>query len=327
MEKMSITTRVFLALSLAGFLVPNRAQVQDVPASAKDDALARFLAELEKQATPTKSLRILLTFRGNIPDPQGGNALTMKALLRLESLEEDADQRGASADEQATGAGKPLRWSRLDVDLTTAQGSLRTEKVRSPDGIKIHQASELTGERWLSIDRATMERLDKAARVLGTAGALPIQGDPTPSAVVGADLVRGLSRAYALEPGEDVEIDGQACMALRGKLRGAGAADVGDVPRERPDEVQLFFSKKTRLLVRMLQFQAGSELYAVHVRDVDFAAPLQKSRFVLTPPKGVRFVDVFDDELGSLRLRMELERLDAWERDQKRAGNGDGKDR
>ncbi|MCA8971488.1 MAG: hypothetical protein KDC95_16975, partial [Planctomycetes bacterium] len=86
---------------------------------------------------------------------------------------------------------------------------------------------------------------------------------------------------------------------------------------ERADEVQLFYSKKTRLLVRMLQFQRGNELYAIYVRDAEFGAPLQKSRFALTPPKGVRFVDLFDDELASLSVRLELERLEEWERKQK----------
>ncbi|MCA8971822.1 MAG: hypothetical protein KDC95_18695, partial [Planctomycetes bacterium] len=181
---------------------------QDAAAS-REVALAAFL---EKIATPSKTaptMRILLSFRGSIPDPKGGKPLTMKALLRLESLEETVE-------------GDTQRWSRLDVDLTTPQGMLRTEKVRSPDGIRIHQASELTGEKWLEIDRATVARLDKAARVLGAQGALPIEGPATPSAVVGADLVRGLARSYDLVPGADTEIDGEVCYSLAGKLRGQG---------------------------------------------------------------------------------------------------------
>ncbi|MCB9883078.1 MAG: hypothetical protein H6832_16975 [Planctomycetes bacterium] len=273
-------------------------------ATSREAALATFLERIEVPSKTAPTMRILLSFRGSIPDPKGGKPLTMKALLRLESLEETVE-------------GTTQRWSRLDVDLTTPQGMLRTEKVRSPEGIRIHQASELTGEKWLEIDRATVARLDKAARVLGAQGALPIEGPATPSAVVGADLVRGLARSYELVPGAETEIDGEVCYSLAGKLRGQGDESRIDLPRERADEVQLFYSKKTRLLVRMLQFQRGNELYAIYVRDAEFGAPLQKSRFALTPPKGVRFVDLFDDELASLSVRLELERLDEWERKQK----------
>lgn len=272
---------------------------QDAPSL---DALVK---QLETAHDRAKSLRILLSFRSRIPDPKGSKPLEMKALLRLEALEED-------------GVDGKRRWSRLDVDLVTPQGVLRTEKVRTPDGIRIHQASELTGEKWYSIDRATMLRLDKASRVLGNSGALPIQGATSPSSVVGADLVRGLSRSYDLKVERDVEIDGEACYAIGGKLRGSVEDPDLELPRERPDSVQLFFSKKTKLLKRMMQFQQGRELYSIQVRDVDFGVTLAKSRFALAPPKGTRFVDVFDDELGSLRIRMDLKRLEDWEAAQKK---------
>lgn len=284
-----------------------KASAQEAAAKKRRDDLASFVASLEAARKRTPAMRILLSFRGGIPDPQkGAKPLEAKALLRLEALEEDKN-------------GAQQRWSRLDVDLSTPLGVLRTEKVRTPDGIRIHQASELTGEKWYSIDRATMLRLDKAARVFGRSGPLPIQSATRPSAVVGADLVRGLSRSYELGLDLPAEIDGEMCDSIVGRLRRAKGSESLDLPRERPDEVRLFFSKKSKLLKRMLQMRAGRVLHSIDVRDAVFSDSIPKSRFVLEAPRGARFVDVFDDALGSLKIRKDLQRLDAYERAQKAA--------
>ncbi len=297
---------VSAAVACAAFASAQASPRQDKSVPGKDAARAQavkdLIASIEAKQQRIHNLRLTLEFRGSLPSNGGGKALELRALMRLESRRDGNAKVG---------------WSRLDVDLDTPQGPLRTEKLRTPDGIRIHLASEFTGERWLRMDRSTMHRLDRAAEVFGSTGALQSAGGGRSGSVVGADLLRGLSRSYDLEVGKPMTLDDVRCIPVTATLTKPHDSKF-DMPTQRPDKVLLYFAESDRLLRKMIQIQGGKTISTVTLRDVEIDPEIPKDRFVLRAPRGVRFTDILTDKMASVRIRMDLRRLDAWEAEQRK---------
>ncbi|MAE76409.1 MAG: hypothetical protein CMJ85_06050 [Planctomycetes bacterium] len=266
------------------------------PERARVDEL---IGRMEKSQQAIKSLRATLELTLGIPAPDGdgsGKMIEMRALMRVESMRRD------------TG-----RYTRIDVDLDTPQGPVHQRMARTPDGIRIHRASEFTGESWLKVDKETMKKLDRAAAIFGSSGALRVAGASRPGAVVGAELLKGLGLQYRLKLLEaPVNVDGQPCHAVHALIDSVRAANASApaMPTELPEAIHLYFSQKDLLLRRMVQMVGKRQLATLTLQQVEQNPKLLASRFELVPPDGVRFKDILTDELGSIRIKMDLKRLE-----------------
>ena len=124
--------------------------------------------------------------------------------------------------------------------------------------------------------------------------------------------------------------DHQRAQALRSDRPVEGkredlAPEVADtLPRERPDSVELLFDQQTKFLRRMAQKQGEQSLLVVEVRELELNPEIDKSLFRLSPPEGVKFVDVMSDPLASMRIKLDLKRLEEHEKRAKEAKGKEG---
>lgn len=302
------------AIRIAGVIALATSFTNAQASPAQDSGIAALADRMRREHGSVRSLRLTLEYRGTVPGGVGGKPIELTARMRVQSLRVPA-----------AAGGTEQRYARLDVDLMTPEGPLKTEKVRTPGGIWLHQASELTGQKWLRVDPSTMRRLDQAAEVFGSAGALRPGETARPGAVIGAELLEGLARSYRLSTGEDRVVGDEPCESVRAELEHRLDSELGAfVPRERPNEILLAFSKKDLFLREMIQKLNDRTTAALTVRDVEINPKLDPADFKLVPPEGVRFQDVMSDPVAAIRIRMDLKKLDEWQARQR--GKADSKE-
>ena len=278
------------------------------PAASWSSEVAALLARIEAKQQSIRSLQLSLEIV-NIQRPAGDKPFEIRALV---SYYGSKGPKGARA--------------RLDADFDTPEGLLRSEKVRTADGVWLHTKSSLAGEKWIQIDKRTMERLDKAQRIFG-GQVLPTAGSRRLGAVVGAELLRGLGRDYVLSMGQEATLGGVDCYCVEAKRKKSDDPELAPLlPQARADHVQLFFSKKHLLLHKFVELSAKQITKSITVRALQLNPKVDEARFVIRPPKGVRWVDILSDKLFSVRAKMELERLRNYERSESLKNDSKGND-
>ena len=284
-----------------------KAKTSPKPGASFSQDVADLIARIEKKQRSIQTLQLSLEIV-TIERPAGNKPHELRALISY---------YGARGPKGAR--------TRLDADWDTPHGLLRSEKVRTAEGVWMHTKSALVGEKWIQIDKRTMERLDKAQRIFGGQNALPTAGSRRLGAVVGAELLRGLARDYTLALGKPLKIGAVECHCVEAKLKKtADPALVDLLPQARASLVQLYFSKDSLLLQKFVEITGQKVSKSITVRSLQINPKVDEARFVIRPPESVRWVDILSDKLFSVRAKMELERLREYERDQE-AGKRGGK--
>lgn len=265
-----------------------------------------LVAKIEAKQRSYAKLRARLELKPVVPIPGREKPLELTAVAKI------AVQRQP---------GGPA-LSRLEMSFESPMGRLFVEMVRGPGGVRIHQASEMSGENWFKIDAELAKKLDAVAERFGSTGALQQGGGGRPSALLGADLVRGFARTHRLRLEPDVEVGGVLCHHLAGtRKQGAAGASLPGMPAA--DEVHLYFDVEHLVLRKMVQNAGGHRLFTLVLRDLDLAPKFEPGEFELRPPAGVRFRDIMEDRIASESVRLALERYRRLQEEEKKRAAGE----
>jgi len=226
-------------------------------------------------------------------------------------------RKRAAAGAAKPGAAKLDTWSRTDFQMKMPQGPIQVTTVRTPNGIRIHQSGAMTGEHWWKIDKELMTKLDTAAKKLGAeapAGA----GGPAPGALLGAQLLEGLTRKFDLELAKPASVDGVECYHVSGKAKEREDLPPG-LKMLQPDKIDLYYGGPKHLVLRkMVQQREGVTLMSVSLRSVavNDAVKYTDDEFELQPAGG-KFQDIMEDPVASTRIRLMLQDLGKLEEEQR----------
>ncbi len=241
---------------------------------------------------------------------EGGKKIHMKARVRFSLLRKKAKD------------GKLQVFAKMSTEAQGPGGLTKIAVVRNGSGAFIHEANEISGQRWLHVPRELLARLTKAERVLGDSQAGRFTGTSQLGSFLGAPLLEGLSGAYQLSLSQPIKIGEASCEHVVGKLKSEGH-DASMLGRGRPDRVDLYVDQKNMLLRRMVHSLAGEELYRVELIRLDLKPELSEAEFVMKPTNGASFQDITKDPFAEASIRSRLERLSTWEKEQEKPEKGD----
>ncbi|GEM_PF-3187024 len=303
--------RVLFALAflvLSGGL-PLRIPAQETEA-AKIRTVQDLVREIEKSQKAIRKLEARIEMVTLVPIPGNAKPNEMKVVQIIQ-----VDKSGGGEGER----------TRMEARLETPMGPMRVETVRGPFGIRIHQASELTGENWFKIDAGLVAKLDRVANRFGSSGAMQQAGGGRPEAFLGAELVRGLSRTHKLRLAKPLVVNGVQCHHLVGVLDpDKKETKMGFV--RRPEEVHLYFDAGKFVMRKMVQISKGKTLLTIDLKTLDLNPDFQAGTFDLQPPKGVKFQDIMDDPIASSSVREALKRYRELEKEKVRKGEAEEKE-
>lgn len=298
----------FAILLLAGLL---RAQgageartVQELNEQVR--GLIERIREGQKKLLNVSALMVMENY---MPAPLGAEPQKMSVLVKIYIVKQKLTGTGS-------GAPRIESYSRSDFQMKTPLGPLQVQTVRTPRGIRIHQASEMSGESWWKIDEEMMRKLDVASKKFGSTGALGPTGGGEPGFMLGSEFIEGLSRSYELELGKPVELDGLSCYHLVASSKSDGEQTFG-MSMLRADRIDAYYDKEKLILRKMIKKRQGKPLLTVELRHLDLDPEVDMSRFELEPAEGGVFQDIMEDPVASTKIRLLLQQMRQEEQDKK----------
>ncbi|MBK8976529.1 MAG: hypothetical protein IPM29_11480 [Planctomycetes bacterium] len=178
-----------------------------------------------------------------------------------------------------------------------------TETVRTPAGMQMRESDPVQGEVFLSMDAATMARIDSASRALGDDGG-PLGGDDGRArSPLGSAMLEDLAERFELTVEGPRVVDGRRAWVVAGPIRGGRSEDL-ELLGLGADRVDVLVREGDGAVVRMTQLRSGQPLLDVRIEHLELDQPMEPDEFVLSV-RSDRVVDVLDHPPA----RAQIERL------------------